>query len=161
VVEIIVILMFKSSIIFVQMKAVIFDFNRTLYDPENGAFVEGAISSIESLRAKKVKLFLVGKGTNERANLINELGLHRYFDEIVVKEEKSLEDFEGLKKRYPDEDFYVIGDRVKKEIKYGNQCGFKTIWFKNGKFAEEIPENPEEKPWKIIENFGDILKLVK
>ena len=138
------------------MKAVIFDFNRTLYNPEAGAFTEGAIDTLDKLKAKGILLFLIGKGTNERTSLINELGLHRYFDEIIVKEEKELADFKYLQKKHPKAEFYVFGDRVKKEIKYGNACGFKTIWFKNGKFATELPEGPDETPWETVQDFSDI-----
>ena len=141
------------------MKAVIFDFNRTLYDPETGAFVPGAIKCVEALKKDGALLFLIGKGTNERAELISELGLHRYFDEIIIKEEKELADFEYLKKKYPEADFYAIGDRVKKEIRFGNACGFKTIWLKRGKFASELPEGPGEKPWKTIGDFDELLPL--
>ncbi len=143
------------------MKAIIFDFNRTLYDPDQGSFVKGAVDSLQKLKEEKFLLFLIGKGTNERANLINELGLHRYFDEIIVKEEKEIEDFRYLKKKYPDADFYVFGDRVKKEIRFGNECGFKTIWFKNGKFASEAPENDQEKPWKTIEDYEELEMALK
>jgi len=141
-------------------KAIIFDFNRTLYDPEKGSFVQGAIGSLETLKKEGFLLFLVGKGTDERASLINELGLHRYFDEIIVKEEKDLADFEYLKKKYSGVDFYTVGDRVKKEIRFGNECGFKTIWFKNGKFAGELPETKEENPWKTIQDFNELIPVL-
>ena len=143
------------------MKAIIFDFNRTLYNPEAGAFTKGAIDTLDHLKAKGYLLFLIGKGTNERANLISELGLHRYFDEIIVKEEKDLKDFKDLQKKYPKADFYVFGDRVKKEIKYGNVCGFKTIWFQDGKFASELPEGPEEIPWETVNDFSEMEEYVE
>lgn len=142
------------------MKAVIFDFNRTLYDPETGSFIKGAIASLDALKKDGMLLFLIGKGSNERANLINELGLHRYFDEIIVKEEKDLADFQYLKEKYSGADFYVFGDRVKKEIRFGNECGFKTIWFKNGKFAGELPESEDEKPWKTIFDFSELSEAI-
>lgn len=142
------------------MKAVIFDFNRTLYDPETGSFIKGAIASLDALKKDGMLLFLIGKGSNERANLINELGLHRYFDEIIVKEEKDLADFQYLKKKYSGADFYVFGDRVKKEIRFGNECGFKTIWFKNGKFAGELPASEDEKPWKTISDFSELSEAI-
>lgn len=143
-----------------MMKAYIFDFNRTLYDPDSGALVPGAIKNLEVLKRGGALLFLIGKGTNERTNLINELGLQRYFDEIIVKEEKDIADFEYLKKKFPDTDFYVIGDRVKKEITYGNRCGFKTIWLRQGKFAGELPETEEENPWKTITSFDELLPVL-
>ena len=146
---------------FIFMEAFIFDFNRTLYDPETGMFVPGAVKSLEDLKKSGALLFLIGKGTNERSKLINELGLHRYFDEIIVKEEKDLADFKYLQIKYPDADFFVIGDRVKKEIRFGNVCGFKTIWLKRGKFASELPENDEEKPWKIIAEFDELMGVLK
>jgi len=138
------------------MKAVIFDFNRTLYDPDSKSLVKGAIASLHQLKKANYLLFLIGKGTSERADLINELGLSPYFEEIIVKEEKDLEDFQYLKNKYPQAVFYVFGDRVRKEITFGNACGFKTIWFKNGKFATETPEAAEEIPWKTVESFEEL-----
>lgn len=141
-------------------KVVIFDFNRTLYDPETGSFFPGAIQTLEKLKKKGAVLILLGKGTDERMNLINELGLHRYFDEIIVREEKELGDYEYLKKKHPKAKFYSIGDRLRKEIKYSNICGFKTIRFKQGKFSTEKPDCPEEKPWKTIMSFDKFLPLL-
>ena len=37
-----------------------------------------------------------------------------------------------------------------REIKYSNMAGMKTIWFQNGKFADEKPEDATEKPWKTV-----------
>ena len=77
-------------------------------------------------------------------------GFHKL---TIVKEEKDLADFKYLQIKYPDADFFVIGDRVKKEIRFGNVCGFKTIWLKRGKFASELPEVTRKNLGKLLRSL--------
>lgn len=141
-------------------KGIVFDFNRTLYDPDGNSLMPHALECLENLKQKGWRLFLIGKGTASRENLIHELGLDRFFEKIIVKEEKELADFENLKNTFQDLEFYSVGDRIKKEIVLSNTCNFKTIWFKNGKFATEEPEIPEEQPWKTIHDLGELEKAL-
>jgi FMN phosphatase YigB (HAD superfamily) len=141
-------------------KAIIFDFNRTLYDPDTGELMNGALDVLRILKQDGYKMFLIGKGTEERTTLIHDLGLEDYFDKIIVKDEKDLNDFFDLKKNHPDHEFYSIGDRIKKEIKYSNKAGCKTVWFKKGKFADEEPAEADEEPWKIITDLNGLLSVV-
>lgn len=141
-------------------KAIIFDFNRTLYDPDRDQLMENGLEILQNLKDKGWKLFLIGKGGANRENLISELGLQAFFEEIIIKEEKDIEDLRDLKAKLPDYEFYSVGDRIKKEIVLGNKCNFKTIWFKNGKFATEEPENPEEYPWKTIGSLDELQEIL-
>ena len=54
---------------------------------------------------------------------------------------------------------FVIGDRVRYEIKIGNILGFQTIWLKLGKFSVEKPQSNEEKPDFTILSLKEILKI--
>jgi FMN phosphatase YigB (HAD superfamily) len=143
-----------------KTKAIIFDFNRTLYDPDSRALFEGVHDLLETLN-RHYHLFLMGKGSIDRQNLITELGLGPYFEDIVVKEEKYLEDFEFLRSKHPAAEYYSVGDRIKKEIKFSNLNGMKTIWFKNGKFAGEGPDLEIEQPWKTITNLQELLGILE
>ena len=144
------------------LKTVIFDFNRTLYDPDKGELENYATQMLDYVKSKGYQLILYGKGDEKRQNLISEVGIEKYFKEILLLDEKSLETFQKLVKRnnisVPQS--YSIGDRIKNEIIISNQAGFKTIWFKKGKFATETPENKEEEPTYTITSLKEIKKII-
>ena len=94
--------------------------------------------------------------------LIKSLKIEKFFKFISVLEEKSLQQFSDCQQALNLEtEWYVVGDRTRKEIKYGNQCNMITIWFKDGKFAEELPNDDDENPKYIINNLSQIKKIVK
>ena len=129
------------------MKAIIFDFNRTLYDADNKRLFPEVINILESLKSKYM-LYLIGKGNEERKDLINSLGIEKYFERIIITEEKSINNFKEILNdlNYNPQEVYVIGDRIKSEIKIGNSFNMNTIWLKKGKFKNEIPLCKEEEP---------------
>ena len=143
------------------MKAIIFDFNRTLYNPESKGLVENAVACLKKL-SKEYILFLVVKGGEERKNLIHSLNIDRFFKFISVEEEKSINQFkECQSKLNPNTKWFVVGDRIRREIRFGNQCDMKTIWLKSGKFASEGPRKDIERPDVIIHEFEEILEVIK
>ena len=142
-------------------KLIIFDFNRTLFDPDAGKLFDSALEVLRALKDSGARLFLIGKGMKERENLIYDLGLDRFFEKIILKEEKEIGDFEMIRKLAEEGDeLFSVGDRIKKEITLSNLCGFKTIWFQNGKFSTEVPESEMEKPWKTIEALGELMGIL-
>lgn len=142
-------------------KIIIFDFNRTLFDPDEGKLFDSALDVLDALKSSGGRLFLVGKGTKERENLIYDLGLDKYFEKIILKEEKKIEDFETIKKlAAAGDELFSVGDRIRKEITLSNRCGFKTIWFQNGKFSAEVPESEIEKPWKTVKNLRELMEIL-
>ena len=138
------------------MSVIIFDFNRTIYDPETGDLTLGAMDLLEALHGGNI-LVLLGKGDEERRKLVAGLGVENYFDKIIIKMDKGVEDYEAVRDSYPEaDDFIVVGDRIKKEIVCGNKAGMKTIWFRSGKFSDEVPSEPDEEPNHIIKNLGEV-----
>lgn len=145
------------------MKAVIIDFNRTIFNPEKQILNNGAVLMLDALKNKNFTLFLISRGNSKRFDLIRKLGLFKYFQEILVVSEKKESDFRNIVTKFkikPPKSF-VIGDRVKKEILLGNRCGLQTIWFRNGKFANEIPRLTKEKPNYVIENLKEVIRIIK
>ena len=55
----------------------------------------------------------------------------------------------------------IIGDRVRVEIRYGNECGAETIWYACGKYATELPQDATETPQRTIENLKDIPLILR
>ncbi len=128
-------------------KGIIFDFNRTIYDPEKNALTEGVIGLLEDL-SLRFQLCLLSKGVEaERRKQISELGLDEYFKDIQVNEgEKQESHFQRCLRimNLKASEVAVIGDRVAGEIRVGNQSGMLTIWYKSGKFAARLPQNKQE-----------------
>ncbi|OGY23699.1 MAG: hypothetical protein A2Y57_02985 [Candidatus Woykebacteria bacterium RBG_13_40_7b] len=144
------------------MKIVVFDFNRTIYDPDSKKLSDGAKFVLKNLIKRGFSLILITKG-DQRGNLVKNLGLDKYFKRIIVSKEKTKKDFEEIVSREKAdlEGSFVIGDRVRKEITFGNSLGFKTIWFRNGKFAGEQPINEIEKPEYTVEKLKDVLQIIQ
>jgi len=143
------------------MKAVIFDFNRTLYDPEQDKLIKGSSKVLNTLY-KKTKLALVTTETGERLGLIKQLGIEKFFNKILIVGEKDKKSFLACCDALgvQPQDAVVVGDRIKGEIAIGNKLGMVTIQFKNGIFADQLPENEGEKPKMVITKLVDLLKIL-
>lgn len=143
-------------------EAVIFDFNRTVYNPLTGKLMEGAQELLNKLEADGVRMSLLSKTFHDgRREEIEALGIANYFDAILVTfDDKQKAHFDKLlaAMNTAPSKTVVIGDRVKSEIALGNRIGMRTIWFRNGKFRDELPEAPSERPNKIISDLFMILK---
>jgi FMN phosphatase YigB (HAD superfamily) len=141
-----------------RIQAVIIDFNRTLYDPDSAELEKEGIEILEYLKSKNYLLYLVARDNPKRRDLIKSLGIEKYFRKILIKQEKSEEDFLEclVDAKLPSKDFVVIGDRIKKEISIGNKLGMMTIWIRKGKFSQEKPGSVTEKPDQIIDKLVDI-----
>lgn len=142
--------------------AVIFDFNRTLYDPDTGELVAGARKVLDDLRARSIPLYLVSKKEEGRARILEDLGVKDAFAEIFYVSEKSPALFLKIAKRagLDPADIFVVGDYLHKEIRSGNIAGMKTIHFKQGKFSGLEPETPADNPWRTIINISDSVALI-
>ena len=60
-------------------KIIIFDFNRTLYDPDQQCLVADARLVLQALRERGFSLCLISRAAPSRKELITELGLDQYF----------------------------------------------------------------------------------
>jgi FMN phosphatase YigB (HAD superfamily) len=140
---------------------IIFDFNRTLYDPDKHQLMPGAVELLQGAKAKGYVLLLLGKAAASRAQLMEELGINSYFAEVMLVEEKSDALFEGFAKRHSADKTrsYVIGDRAQGELKYGYRGGWRTIWLKAGKFADELPM-ADQQPNYIVDSLEKVLPLL-
>jgi len=145
------------------MIAIIFDFNRTIFNPVDNKLTEGALDLLTSLNAiPSIDLFLVAKDKAKRYKQIEYLDIKQFFKEIMIKPEKTIELFEHCQNQCSEGTyFFVVGDRVNLDIKLGNECGMTTIWFKSGKFAEDAPADDMAKPDHIIRDLADVLPIIR
>ena len=145
--------------IFDMIKGIIFDFNRTLYNPDTKKLEEGALALLNDLY--NYRLCLVAKRTTEdKENLISGLGLNKYFLDIqIIDGHKQESHFQRslAQMRLSASQVTVVGDRIKEEIKLANMMNMQTIWYRQGKFADELPKEDFEFPTYTITKLEDLV----
>lgn len=144
-----------------MIEIAIFDWKRTLYNPENQDLIEGSEEVLQHLGSSGIKLFLVGKDpTGDMPDEIDRLGVTDYFTEInLVTNNKTLNDIgRFIDPKHPDRAL-IIGDRVRSEIEIGNRLGSQTVWIKNGKFAYESPETETQIPNYTLTTIAELPPL--
>lgn len=141
---------------------VIFDWKRTLYDPDQQSLIRGATELLEYLKAHDVHMVLIGKGAQEMNDEVNKLGVREYFKKVIFAEgAKDPNVFaQEITKDDPKKTIF-IGDRVRSELEIGNKLGATTIWVKQGKFVTELPENKGQEPDYTVSSLLECLSLLK
>ena len=137
---------------------IIFDFNRTLYDPDTSTLVPGAFDICRTYFKKGYELHLVSYPESKRASLVQDLGIDQFFKTITFTEDK-----EKVIKKIIQESkgpVYVVGDHLHNEIRIGNRYGAKTVWLKRGRFENLKPEHVEDVPWRTITSLEEISAII-
>ena len=146
-----------------MIKAVIFDYAGTIYNPFTGKLYPELIPVLNYLIQKGLKLALISRATNleERLEEFEDLNLRKYFQILEAIPVGNKKDFRRILKKLSisPEETLVIGDRVKSEILEGNKIGAKTVWVLQGEFLDESPENELEKPNYIIHSLDELLTI--
>lgn len=144
-------------------KIIVFDFNRTIYNPETGRLAPSARFVLQTLLQRGFTLYLISRAGQSKKQIIDKFGLRKYFDHILLVREKNKESFKRLVnlKLVIHESSFVIGDRVREEIAIGNILSLQTIWVRIGKFSDELPQKKIEQPKYIINALKDVLKIIR
>lgn len=145
-----------------MINSVIFDWKRTLYDPDNDVLIDGTIVLLNYLKKNKIQLILIGKGGPEMHDAVSRLKVKNYFSEIIFQEgKKTKEQFMKFIDPVESKNTIFIGDRVKSELLLGNQLGATTIWVQSGKFADELPAEKVEQPSYIVKDLFECKSLIQ
>jgi len=152
-----------------MIKGLIFDFNRTIYDPERDDLIPGAKRVLQELKKEGYKMSLICKpsknGQSSRGVKVLNLGLENYFSRIVVTEKRKKKEYHfkrcASSMSLTSLEIAIVGDRVEEEIYVGNKACFVTVWFKNGKFSKNLPGNNLQTPDFTIEKLEDLLKILR
>ncbi|MEK9147592.1 MAG: HAD family hydrolase [Patescibacteria group bacterium] len=120
---------------------IIFDYNRTIFNPETNKLYFGVLDLLKKL-SKKYTLFLISRNEPLRKNRFEKFNIEKYFHKVLFVNEKTKEIFKKLSGN--EKNVIVVGDSIIDEIKIGNQIGFITVRIKKGMFATEIPKNKDE-----------------
>lgn len=103
---------------------IIFDYNRTLFNPDAGNVFPGVFQLLKTL-SRKHELFLITLNKPERKDSSAILDMKPYFSEVLFVERKTTAAFQQIAGE--DANVIVIGDRFEDEIQIGMQLGFITI----------------------------------
>jgi FMN phosphatase YigB (HAD superfamily) len=155
-----------------MIKAIIFDWARTLYDVENEKEFPGAIGILEYCKNKSYRLALASLVTNEesiagttletRDQQINNSPIKTYFEKILTTDVNKDFIFDEIKKYFGvlNSEILIVDDRVIRGIKYGNQNGHPTVWLQKGKFADELPNSETGIPTYTIKSLSELKKII-
>lgn len=145
-----------------MIKNIIFDWKRTLYDPDLKILINGTEELLKYLKEQNISLVLIGKGGDDMNEEVTRLGVKDYFQKIVFAQgDKDPKIYaQEITKDDPKETVFV-GDRVRSEFQIGNKLGATTIWIKQGKFTNELPENNDQKSAYEVVSLNGCLKLLK
>lgn len=143
------------------MYKIIFDWKRTLYDPDSKKLIKGTLDLLKFLKQKGINVILIGKGGYEMNQEVKRLKVKKYFTKIIFQEDKKSKKLftPFISKRNPKLTIFV-GDRVRSELKIGNQLNATTIWIKQGRFSKELPLNNNQNPTYIINSIPELTKLI-
>ena len=118
--------------------------------------------TLKTLIRRGYKLYLISTANPSRNKLIRELGLKKYFRRAIITKNKkaAIKDIVDHL-RIISKNSFVIGDRVRSEISYGNIAKMKTIWLRAGKFSAEKPRLKREIPTYTVTKLSATLRFIK
>ncbi len=102
---------------------------------------EDAIPTLRAVRARGAKNVLLSNNYPDLDEVVEKLGIAPYFSDMVVSGEVGYdkprrEIFELAKQKFPDAEYFMIGDNPVADVQGGKQSGMTTILVHRG-FCEE------------------------
>lgn len=135
---------------------IIFDYNRTLFNPKTAALYEG-VSELLGFLAGKHTLYLVSRYEPGRSDKLDALGIRHHFQEALFVEKKTLQIFARIAEGSAQT--IVVGDRLQEEIALGSKLGLTTIWLQQEKLSPDTSTH-ETKPTYTIRDIRDISNIL-
>lgn len=154
-----------------EIKAVIFDWARTLKNPDSNAEFPEAEKILSYCKSKGYRLGLASfvskinspdTTSADRQNEIDASLLRKYFEIALATDIDKDIIFEQIVKFFnlPHDQIVIVDDRVIRGVRFGNQNGIKTIWLQNGKFANELPNEETGQPTYTIKSLAELKKIL-
>jgi len=140
-----------------MVKIIIWDFMRTLYDPDHRKMMPFAKKAVKSAEIKGYTNILGSKNTKDKVGLdtveiLKASGMDKMFASILINDQKD----EGIFQKIVDDykpilsQSYVVSDRAATDIWLGKKFGLRTIWYRNGKFKDELAEEGYEPEVTVV-----------
>lgn len=115
----------------------LFDFNRTLFNPDMGVLFPGALGCLSNLRQQgTILILLTTYSPGRNLNLFNKLGIADLFDSCRIVDQKTVASFLEILNGFENSRTFVIGDRLDEEILIGNDLNLTTIWINQPKATD-------------------------
>lgn len=162
--------MLQLQIMIKKIKAIIFDWGRTLFDSETKKEFEDS-EAVLSFCAKKGLSLAVASLVSEHALVdldgrkkqIESSPLRKYFSFTSVTDGNKDDILDEIvsKLGFERKEIMIVDDRVIRGIKYGNLREHPTVWLKKGKFANELPNNETGTPSFIISHLSELVEILK
>lgn len=144
-----------------MLKAIVFDWNGTLYNKEKEEFYPEARKVLTKVR-EKYKTGLLSRGEKDaRLALLEQTGVKGLFDSIVIMPNKTDEELKVClaELHVLPEEALVVDDRPKRGVLAGNTLGCMTCWVRQSEHREEMPKD-NETPTYIIDEIKELLSLL-
>lgn len=145
----------------------VFDYGRTLFDRERDMFFEDADDVLLAL-SKQYRLAIVSYSKHtevaEREKRLKDSGLYKLFEEIVFTNTP-----EGKNDAYAQlaesagvaiSNMAIVDDYIIRGVAWGNRNSATTYWYRNGKFADVLPNNKTGTPTHTISSLSEILSTL-
>lgn len=142
--------------------AVVFDFNRTLFDPTVYALYNGVIPMLEELKRTR-RLMLFSKKGWDRHLLLDTLGISAYFDSTHFVEQKSSKVLQGILASHGlnAADCIIVGDMLSEEICAGQELGMRTVWFRQSRFRFMSSPDVSCVPHHTVHSIAELRELLR
>jgi FMN phosphatase YigB (HAD superfamily) len=134
----------------------LFDFMRTLYDPESTSLYPNTYNILEKLH-HDYEIYIISRNEVERRPLLSDLNIKQFLVKTFFTETKDELLFKKITENKSTREYIIIGDYAPEEIDIGNQLHIKTIWLRQGKFKNLYPK---QKPWHTIQNITELEQLL-
>lgn len=146
-----------------SLRAVIFDFNRTLYDPETDMFYPGVFDMLRRFKTAGVKLGLWSRDEKARAETISRDGLRELFDYVLIVRSKSADDIQQLCIILGVEpsETAVVTDPVRSDLTAAKAAGTYVICVRQGKFVSDRPYTLAEQPDDEVSDLAAADRLLR
>lgn len=151
-----------------SIKAIIFDWGRTLFDPDTRLVLSDSEEVLSYCKQKGYIICVVSlvrppTTISEREEQIGALSLGKfitYFEVTDAREKDEVLDELIKKLSLPKEEILMVDDRVVKSIKYGNKNGHPTVWLQKGTFANELPNEETGTPTFTINSLSELKNII-
>ena len=151
------------------IKAIIFDWGRTLYDAETKKEFPEAERIVDLCVKRGYKLavasFVSSRAVGaleERRKRIEKSPVRKFFEIVAVTDEdkdKILDEI-VLKFNLPRNEIMIVDDRIVRGIKYGNLRNHPTVWLQKGKFSGERPSEETGQPTFTIRSLEELVEII-
>lgn len=141
---------------------IIFDFNRTLFDPTVYRLYSGVIPMLEELRVK-YPLILFSKKGWDRTTLLRELGIVDYFAGTYFVDTKTTDKLTEILKTHALDasSTVIVGDMLNEEIRAGADLGMTTVWFQQSAFGMAMHADTDCIPHHTVSSIAELRDLLR